>query len=98
MNTTVMNPRIADIKVPNCENRSPLISDETNMSCLQANRMILPTKENTAIPNNILLSLVTIEVCQLGCLQRAGIADGGEIEFRPPELLPGFLIKLNIKN
>jgi hypothetical protein len=30
--------------------------------------------------------------------QRAGIADGGEIEVRPPELLPGFLIKLNIKN
>jgi hypothetical protein len=30
--------------------------------------------------------------------QRAGIADGGEIEFRPPEPLPGILIKLNIKN
>ena len=30
--------------------------------------------------------------------QRAGIADGWEFEIRPPELLPGFLIKLNIKN
>ena len=30
--------------------------------------------------------------------QRAGIVDGGELEFRPPEPLPGFLIKLNIKN
>jgi len=33
-----------------------------------------------------------------GYCQRAGIADGGELEFLPPELLPGFLIKLNIKN
>ena len=30
--------------------------------------------------------------------QRAGIADGGELEFRPPEPPPGFLIRLNIKN
>jgi len=30
--------------------------------------------------------------------QRAGIADGGEFYIRPPEPLPGFLIKLNIKN
>jgi hypothetical protein len=30
--------------------------------------------------------------------QRTGIADGWEFEIRPPELLPGFLIKLNIKN
>jgi len=30
--------------------------------------------------------------------QRTGIADGGEIKFRPLEPLPGFLIKLNIKN
>jgi hypothetical protein len=30
--------------------------------------------------------------------QRPGIADGGEFYIRPPELLPGFLIKLNIKN
>jgi len=30
--------------------------------------------------------------------QRTGIADGGEIEFRPPEPLPGFLLKINIKN
>jgi hypothetical protein len=30
--------------------------------------------------------------------QRAGIADGGEFYIRPPELLAGFLIKLNIKN
>jgi hypothetical protein len=29
---------------------------------------------------------------------RAGIADGGEIELCPPELLPGFLIKLNLNN
>jgi len=27
-----------------------------------------------------------------------GIADGGELEFRPPELLPGFLLKINNKN
>jgi len=26
-----------------------------------------------------------------------GIADGGKIEFRPPELLPGFLLKINNK-
>jgi hypothetical protein len=26
-----------------------------------------------------------------------GIADGGEIEFRPPEPLPGFLLKINNK-
>jgi len=32
------------------------------------------------------------------CCQRAGIADGGEFIFVRPELLPGFLIKLNIKN
>jgi len=31
-------------------------------------------------------------------VQRTGIADGGEIDFRPPELLHGFLIKLNSKN
>jgi hypothetical protein len=31
-------------------------------------------------------------------VQRTGIADGGEIEFRPPELLPGFLLKINNKN
>jgi len=35
---------------------------------------------------------------RIGCLQRAGIADGGEIEFRQPELLPGFLLKINNKN
>ena len=35
---------------------------------------------------------------QIYFAQRTGIADGGEIEFRPPEPLPGFLIKLNIKN
>jgi len=29
--------------------------------------------------------------------QRASIADGGEFYIRPPELLAGFLIKLNIK-
>jgi hypothetical protein len=33
---------------------------------------------------------------KLYCAQRAGIADGGEFYIRPPELLPGFLIKLNI--
>jgi len=33
-----------------------------------------------------------------GYLQRAGIADVGEFYIRPPEPLPGFLIKLNIKN
>ena len=33
----------------------------------------------------------------IGCTQRTGIADGGEIEFRPPELLPGFLLKINNK-
>lgn len=27
-----------------------------------------------------------------------GIAEGGELVFRPPEPLPGFFIKLNIKN
>jgi hypothetical protein len=27
---------------------------------------------------------------------RAGIADGGEFYIRPPELLPDFLLKLNI--
>jgi hypothetical protein len=26
---------------------------------------------------------------------RAGIADGGEFYIRPPELLPGFLLKIN---
>ncbi len=30
--------------------------------------------------------------------QRKSIADGWELEFRPPEPLPGFLLKLNIKN
>jgi len=30
--------------------------------------------------------------------QRTGIADIEEIEFRPPEPLPGFLLKINIKN
>jgi hypothetical protein len=30
--------------------------------------------------------------------QRAGIADGWEFEIHPPEPLPGFLIKINIKN
>jgi len=34
----------------------------------------------------------------LHVVQRTGIADGGEIEFRPPEPPPGFLIKLNIKS
>ncbi len=29
---------------------------------------------------------------------RTGIADSGEFYIRPPEPLPGFLIKLNIKN
>jgi hypothetical protein len=28
------------------------------------------------------------------CLQRTGIADGWEFEIRPPEPLPGLLIKL----
>jgi len=32
------------------------------------------------------------------CSQRAGIADGGEFYIRPPEPLPGFLLKINIKN
>jgi hypothetical protein len=32
------------------------------------------------------------------CSLRAGIADGGEFYIRPQEPLPGFLIKLNIKN
>jgi len=31
-------------------------------------------------------------------VQREGIADGGEFYIFPPEPLPGFLIKLNIKN
>jgi len=30
--------------------------------------------------------------------QGAGIADGWESEIRPPELLRGFLIKINNKN
>jgi hypothetical protein len=30
--------------------------------------------------------------------ERAGIADGGDLKFVRPEQLPGFLIKLNIKN
>jgi len=34
----------------------------------------------------------------MDCGYRAGIADGGELDIRPPELLPDFLIKLNIKN
>jgi len=33
-----------------------------------------------------------------GGVQRAGIADGWEFEIRPPEPLPGILIKINIKN
>jgi len=32
------------------------------------------------------------------CSQRAGIADGLELKFRPPEPLLGFLLKINIKN
>jgi hypothetical protein len=35
---------------------------------------------------------------KFACSHRAGIADGGEFYIRQPELLPGFLIKLNIKN
>jgi len=31
-------------------------------------------------------------------MQRAGIADGWELEFLPPKQLPGFLLKINIKN
>ncbi|MBX2934566.1 MAG: hypothetical protein KF825_09985 [Ferruginibacter sp.] len=38
------------------------------------------------------------EVSQYSSSQRTGIADGGEFYIRPPEPLPGFLIKLNIKN
>ena len=30
--------------------------------------------------------------------QRVGIADGWEFEIRTPEPLPGFLLKINIKN
>jgi hypothetical protein len=38
-----------------------------------------------------------VKVCVNG-IQRAGIADGGKFYIRQPELLPDFLIKLNIKN
>ncbi len=41
---------------------------------------------------------VHIIVFFLAFRKRAGIADGGEFYIRPPELLAGFLIKLNIKN
>jgi len=37
-------------------------------------------------------------MASLNFAQRAGIADGWEFYIRPPELLPVFLIKLNIKN
>jgi hypothetical protein len=40
--------------------------------------------------------LILIANVILGCSQRTGIADDWEFEIRPPELLPGFLIKINI--
>jgi hypothetical protein len=43
------------------------------------------------------MNIVERSVCWHS-LQQAGIADGGGFYFRPPEPLPGFLIKLNINN
>jgi len=63
---------------------------------------------NTILPGNNFISLIyyffltkqplLIYECTCNHIYRAAIADGGKSDSQPPEPLPCFLIKLNIKN
>jgi len=69
----------------------------SNKTCNNQNRVSNRKATMNLLSRNFELKSYNI-LSKPACALRAGIADGWELVFLPPEPQPGFLLKINIKN